>query len=178
MHPPVHRGSTTGVLETADVICWVHYLCDSYRSSLSCITPYSCFLSRLPCSVVTLVHHSAPPGATVQLDVESLASWPPSCFPPPALSRPVSPGVWVRPGNPVHLQRVCDSLENPAGNAPGPRVPHTPHRVAHHNGESRPRPAGWLLAAAFPALVEVGGRGGSLPTLSSPASPTPSPPPT
>ena len=148
---------------------------------MSCITPYSFFLSRRPCSVVTLVHCSAPPGATVQLDVESLSSWQgvaerlPSFFPPPALSQPVSPGAWVCPHNPVHLQRVCDSLENPAGNAPGPRVPHTPHRVAHHNGESRPRPAGLLLGAASPVPVEGWDRGGSLQTLSSPSVPHPRP---
>lgn len=95
-----------------------------------------------------------------------------SCH-PPALSKPVSPGAWLCPHNPLHLQRVCDSLENPAGNAPGPGIPHPPHRVAHHNGNDIPSllACSWLLL--FLPWRRVWGRVGLPP---SPAPPLPSPP--
>lgn len=92
------------------------------------------------------------------------------------LPKPVSPGAWVRPHNPVHLQRVCHSLEDPAGGATGPRIPHSPHRVAHHNGNDVPRLAGLLLAAAFPALLRVWGRVGLPLSLPRPSSGPPLPP--
>lgn len=65
----------------------------------------------------------------------SLCHVPPLSSHPRALSKPVSPGSWVHPHNLVHLQRVCHSLENPPGGATGPRIPHSPHRLAHHYGK-------------------------------------------
>lgn len=85
-------------------------------------------------------------------------------FTPAALSKPVSPGARVRPHNPVHLQRVGHPWEDPAGDTPGPGIPHPPHRVAHRNGNKSPgSPAGWLLAAAFPARWKVWGSAGDPP---------------
>lgn len=145
-----------------------HRLYVSHRSGCIGNTPY-CFIFsifhigtvKLQRQYVTAPHPELP------------SSWPPSFLSPPALSKPVSPGAWLCPHNPLHLQRVCDSLENPAGNAPGPGIPHPPHRVAHHNGNDIPSllACSWLLL--FLPWRRVWGRVGLPP---SPAPPLPSPP--
>jgi hypothetical protein len=57
----------------------------------------------------------------------------------------------------VHLQRGHPSVENPAGNAPAPRIPHSPYCVAHHHGNDFLR---WSLACFWQLFLLLGdGRG-------------------
>lgn len=81
------------------------------------------------------------------MGVGSLSGLPHLSFCPPALSSQACfPGAWACPHHPVHIQRVCGSLENPAGNTPGPRIPHSSYCVAHHDGKDNPGSLGLLLA--------------------------------
>ncbi|XP_012979666.2 multidrug resistance-associated protein 6 isoform X2 [Mesocricetus auratus] len=65
---------------------------------------------------------------------------PPVClhfsFSPRQSHESVSPGAWLCPRASVHLQRGHASVEDPPGDAPGPRASHSPYRVAHHHGAS------------------------------------------